>query len=492
MYATDTIEPTLAALPQTTEIYAPDRDQLAAAARGLKVGNTALHFSALRDPAVAADVAGEPNMNELDITPAEIYGAAMNLRSDRVSECGVFTDRLGNTLVVCDTEAAVTKIAKEKKLFGPAFYETSILRYKGVGSGQANALITISGLQNEARGYVGPNAARKKSELLLPQGKIQYSNVFELFSQIEASNTKLDRPVVVVMTNDVITWKSLGDGLLTLVLAVAKPFCAMIGLPPAIFDVIAVSAQRIATTGRVTVADLASVAQTLAPESVRKYITQGANVYAAVTAGDYVAAADALGLSQVRDARLAIEKFSRGLTQDIEHLSALPITETLSIVRNAFNVQTTNTVRAQARSGSLIQRITDEGSVTRVPAMQDLLIASSAPTMLSALPNIQNVISAVINETDDVTNVHQHKAWLQAASGLPIGDDVFDGLLTRALTERAIAAARDGAQAYIMPISVPEDKRARIAQEVARQSGIRTLSTLGGHQDVPLYAAEWR
>lgn len=482
----------LGALPITGTQDAPNRDQQQAASRGLYAGDTALHFSALRDIAVAADVAGEPNMREYNLSVADIYGAAMNVRGTHVSECGVFTDNNGNTLIVCDNDAQIARVSREKKIFGAAYYETSLRRYKGEGSGAANAVITLAGLATEVRGFKGKNYDNRMSTLRLPAGELKYYNVFDLFQQIESSGQRLDRPVVVVMTNDVITWSTFGDSLLSVVLAVAKPFAAMIGIPSQVFDLISTAALKIATTGRVDVADLATVAQTLAPESVRAYITQGAQVYSAVSTGDYVAAADALGISAVRQARDVIDKFARGLTTDVLQASTIPVQDTLKIIQNTFNIEATNAVRAQSRSGSLISKIIDAGSITRVPAMQDLLIASSAPTILGALPKVQELIASVVNETNDITNVHQHKAWIQAAAGLPIGDNVFDGLLVRSLVERAVDAARDGAHSFMMPITVPEEKRKRIAAEVAKQSGVRTLTPVTTYQDAPHYAVEWR
>lgn len=485
-----TLEGLHVASPRALAGFAPDRDQQAAAGRGLSVGNGALHYAKLKDLRVAADVAAEANMNEFGLTPSQIYGAAMNLKgATSVTGFTCMTDDQGNTFFIVDTDAPVTKLAREKNLFGPRFYETSLKRYKGTGSGAANAINVIAGLNENVRGFDA--GGRRPGTLNLEGTLITFTSAYDLFHEINRRRLRLDRPVVLVITNDVISWQTLGAQILVAILAIATPFASMIGIPPDVFDGVGQALTRLVTTGRIDIADLASVAQTIAPESVRKYLTQGADVYASIKSGDYVGAAESLGID-VRSARSVVDRFLAGARTDLLEASPLPLTEALAIVQNTVNVSLTDQLRAQARSGTLREAIIDAGSITRVPALQNYLIAATAPTLLGTLPNVQDILSTVINETNDAVTPDVHKTLLQAAAGYAIGPDALDTLALRALVERAIGEAATGARAFVMPTTVPEPKRIAWAAEVAKQSGIKVLAAPDAPKNITRYRPEWR
>jgi hypothetical protein len=485
-----TLEGLHVAHPRSLAGYDRDRDQRAAADRGLVAENAALHYRALQDLRVAADIASEPNMREYGLAPADIFGRAMNLRgADAVTGFTVMTDDVGNVFFVVDQDAPVTKIAKEKNLFGPRYYETSLQRYKGTGSGAANALNVIAGKNVNIRGYDA--GGRKPGRVNLSGTEITFTSAFDLFDAIGRRGIRLDRPVVLVITNNVISWASIGAQLLSVVLAIAKPFAGMIGLGGDTFDAISTSLRRLVASGRFDIADLATVAQTIAPESVRRYIDQGASFYDNLQRGDYVAAAQELGID-VKSARQAVDGFLGGIGAGILRASPLPLEQSLAVVQNAVNVDLTNRLRAQARSGSLREAIIDQGSITRVPALQSYLVAATAPTLLGTLPNIQDIISVVINETTDAVTPDIHKAMLQASAGYPIGPDVMDPLAIRSLVERAVSEAARGAREFIMPATIPDAKRVAWAAEVARQAGIKVISSTSQHADILKWTAEWR
>lgn len=485
-----TLEGLHVAAPRALAGYAPDRDQRQATDRGLLVGNTALHYKALKDLRVAADLAAESNMSEFGLRPDEIYGAALNLRgAAAVTGFTCMTDDHGNTLFVVDQDAPVTKLAHEKRLFGPRHYETYLRRYKGTGAGAANAVNVIAGENLNVRGY---DAGGRMPGLLNIEGtEISFTSAWELFDKINRRGMRLDRPVVLVVTNNVVSWQTLGAGLIAAILSIARPFAGMIGITPDVFDAVGASLQRLVTSGRIELTDLASVAQTIAPESVRTYLDQGTQLYGRLTSGDYVGAAQELGID-VKDAKAVVDNFLSGVRTSILRASPLKLDESLAVVQNAVNVDLTNRLRAQARSGSLREAIIDQGSIARVPALQNYLIAATAPTLLGALPNVSDIISTVINETSDAATPDVHKAMLQAAAGFAIGPDVLDGLAIRALVERAADEASKGAREFVMPVTVPESKRITWAAEIARQAGIKVLAHTDQPTDVLRWTAEWQ
>lgn len=430
----------------------------------IPAASVAPSYRSMIEPYFAADLSGV----EYDGAKKVNYGgtALGIIGTEQSSDYGIVTDVHGNTYFLFTRPSEKWELFWQFQLMGPEYY---FYIFDGFTGGDYNKN------QELWQGKRNTDVRYDRRIDGIDVGNV--SNPYTLIQAIEASGRKLDRPVIILNEREVITIGSVLEKALVFVLPVVKiAATTFLGIAPQIFDIIAGAITTLAAGGKITLDTLVNAAMLIAPESVRAYIGQAKNLYADVKEGNYLGAAQKLGLPVAEYNRY----FTNILAGDFATLAAnskIPFKELFSTVQNVQNFDALNAVRGSALTGSVLDRIIEYGTSTKVPVLQNLLAASTAPTLLSTIPKVQNIVKEILHSTNDITNVDEHKAMIQAALGHVFGADALESLTTRALTEKAIQNAVNHSDngviaPFVMPISIPVEARYRIAEEIANNAGL--------------------
>ncbi len=469
----------------------------------LSAQSKALHWEALRDLRVASDIAGAGASGEFingeysfeSAPPEEIYGSALGVPGAKGhSGYGVFTDKNGNTIVIATESREAWGLIWGKSLLGRDPYTFRIPRNMGTGGAfEANAFM-MAGVGQRYGGYASWIDMNESQRDGLPGLTLQPYNDFpSLLTQIENTGRKFDRPIVILNSGKPITFASVMEKALTIILAIAKPFAAMIGIPPMAFDILSKSLTIIATQGHFDVSVLADAAQLMLPAEYRSLIPKATAIYANITSGNYLGAMEGLGISgNILGAK---DSLLKGDISALLGKSSLGYGDLVGRVQNLFQMDTIRSLSAANRSGSVVTNLIDAGTMTKVPVLQNLLAATTSDTLSAAIPGVSEIFQKAINETNDISNVNLHKAAIQSALGQPVGADAFDELSLRGLKERANEVLEKGAKQFVMPIVIPDMKRYEWAQLIADEVRIPVFadSVGGGTKAQPkAFTDEWR
>ncbi|MFN9337935.1 MAG: hypothetical protein ACK6BZ_00430 [Candidatus Kapaibacterium sp.] len=217
------------------------------------------------------------------------------------------------------------------------------------------------------------------------------------------------------------------------------------------------------------------------PESIRSYIPKANNVYTSFADKNYANILTELNISDSVPSLKIAESIAKNDIASILKYSNASFTTITNTAQNVFNFDTLNTVRNVVRSGSAAMNIIDEGSITKVESLQNLLVsASSDATYLPIAPGVTDVFKTALNETRDVnTNVDLFKASAQTMLGFPVGVDAFDSLTLQGLKEKAYKNAQtNNVRTFSLPQSLPDWKKETWAIEITKDTGVATLSGL--------------
>ena len=463
----------------------------------LSATSKALHWSAIRDLVVASDIAGAGASGEfsgIGAPPEQIYGAAIGVPGAKAhSGYGMFTDNNANSILIATESRQAWGLIKGKNLLGRDPYIFHLERNMGSGGAfEANAFM-MSGRGERFGGYAGWIDSDDSERGVLPGLTLEpYSDFPSLLTQIENTGRKFDRPIVILNSGEPVTIGSILSKLVSIVLAIAKPFAALVGIPSAVFDIIAGAVNIIATQGKFPVSVLGDAVQLMLPVEYRSLIPQATTIYGSISKGDYLGAMDGLGITgNVLGAKNSL--FNGDISALLDK-SVLPYKELIGKVGNLFSMDTIKSIAAASRSGSVITNLIDRGTMTEVPVLQNLLIATTSDALPSALPGVAEVFEKSINETNDIANVDLHKGAIQMSLGQPVGSDTFDDLGIRALTERANDAVEKGVKRFVMPIVIPAVKRADWAQKIADTLQIQVIADAveGGITQPNYTIREWK
>lgn len=430
----------------------------------IPASSVAPSWRSLADPKFAADLAG---VNYDGMRKPDYGGTALGIiGTGQSSDYGVVSDVHGNTYFLFTRPSEKWEIFWQFQLMGPQYY---FYIFDGFTGGDFN--------KNQEL-WQGKRTTDLRYDRRIDGINVgDESSPYALIQAIEAAGRKLDRPVIILNERDIISIGSILEKALPIVLAIVKPLAAtFLGIPAQVFDVVSSAVIALAQDGKVSLDTLVQAAMLIAPESVRGYIGKAQMLYADVKDKNYMGAADKLGLPVAQYHKY----FSNILTGDFATLlanSKLSFTELFSTVQNVQNFDALSAIRGMALSGGLRDKIIEFGTTTKIPAIQNLLAASTAPTLLSTVPKIQEIVAQMLHSTDDITNVDEHKAFVQAALGSVFGADALETLTTNALTEKAIQNAINHTingvpTPFVMPISIPVEARYRIADEVANNAGL--------------------
>ncbi|MBL7999510.1 MAG: hypothetical protein JNL32_12850 [Candidatus Kapabacteria bacterium] len=424
------------------------------------VGSSVPHFSALRDGAIAGDITWADFGKE---------GAALG-NNVRGLQCGVFTDRNGNTLIVAVESNPAFKVMRELGLFGNHMQFNIDRQFGTGGKFELNARLYLMETNpfNAARGFiqVGENPERT-------QHQITYTNVYDLFTKIENSGKKFDKNILFVLSGEPVTLSSVLNAVLDYVILGAKLLAPLIGIPPMAIDAIAPIISALATGEKVSIESVGQVAALLCPSEVRPYIAKATTVYRAAANQDYQTIAREFGLN-ISDAT----KFFNNTLTDIAGNSAIGFDQASKTLQNVFNLDTITKFRNTLRSGSAIARIIDDGTIVNTPSVQNWLIAQQAG-ISSVVPKIGEFCKTVINETEDIQTPEEFRTFFTTAFGLPTHPDSLDTITVRSLVQRAIQTRNTtGSKSFTLPASVPFEKRETYAKEIAKQTGLYVNTNL--------------
>ncbi|MFN8358583.1 MAG: hypothetical protein U0264_01595 [Candidatus Kapaibacterium sp.] len=449
----------------------------------LYASSKALHWSAIRDLRVASDIAGAGASGEFSpdgITAEQIYGASIGVPGAGAhSGYGMFTDLNGNTICIATESRPAWGMIKGKDLLGRDPYIFRIPRNMGSGGAFESNAFMIGGVGKSFGEHAGWSEAESSQVTGLPGITLNLYNDFpHLLEQIENTGRKFDRPIVILSSGEPITIGSVLEKALTFILAVAKPFAGMIGIPPELFDVLAQSLQVIATQGKFSIDILAGAAQLIIPAEYRSLIQPAKSIYGNIESGNYLSAMQELGVHV--NFQGATKSLLGGDISSLFEKSSLPYTDLVGKVQTMFQFDTIRSLSAATRSGSVLNNLIDAGTMTKVPVLQNLLATTTADTLTSAIPGVLDIMQAAVNQTNDISHPDLYKGAIQLGLGQIVGADTFDELTLRGLKEKANQILENGGKRYAIPITIPQTKRHEWAQSVADEVGIEVLADIAG------------
>lgn len=422
------------------------------------------HWTALQDPRVAADIVERdwPGANEL-------RGIAMGrTETTDISFMGMFRDNVGNTIIILTESTQTYKIIQEKSLWGPSPTFFRIQRPYGSGWG-FKAVPFLSNTEERAGAQHIERATGTPG--YREQNGIRYSNFYDLFRKIEERQIEYG-VVVCVLTGEPTTLiEELAKIVLGAAVLAVKMFGSSFGISPSVVDSLSPILTNIVDRKPVTIRSIAAVSQLISPVGIRPFIDDATAVYEAVDRGDYVTAAQRLGIDNV-----SIVRDIQTYTSDIVAFSKNSVSSVARTTQAFANLDTINRLRNQLRSGSVLDAIIDEGSITRVPVVQNVLATIQSGAFVGTLPNVSDLVSTALNGTSDTLTDVSLRGLIEMATGQrPRADDLAD-LTLKALVNKAISEARTGAKIFFMPESIPSHLRDLWADEIARQTGLTVAS----------------
>lgn len=214
----------------------------------------------------------------------------------------------------------------------------------------------------------------------------------------------------------------------------------------------------------VDIGSLAQAASLVVPSDIRPTLGKAAEFYQNVQQGQYMAAAKDLGVDLSGVDRI-LNDFASGVP-DVAAKTAQGI----------YIMDTINQVRGSIRSGTAKQEIIQNGTITKTPALQNLIL-SAMNTTTAAVPRAVEISGLTAKETSDLQSAKEWRGIYQIAHGVPVTPCSLDRIAVRGLVERARELYQKGYKTMNMPSIVPADKRDCFSDEIRAQTGI---STTGG------------
>lgn len=214
----------------------------------------------------------------------------------------------------------------------------------------------------------------------------------------------------------------------------------------------------------VDINSLAQAASMVVPSDIRPTLSKASQFYQNVQQGQYAAAAKDLGVDLSGVDRI-LNDFASGVP-DVAAKTAQGI----------YVMDTINQVRGSIRSGTAKQEIIQNGTITKTPALQNLIL-SAMSTTTAAVPRAIEISGLTAKETSDLQSAKEWRGIYQIAHGVPVTPCSLDRIAVRGLVERARELYQKGYTTMNMPSIVPADKRDCFSDEIRAQTGV---STTGG------------
>lgn len=419
------------------------------------VGTAVPHFSWLLNDKVLYDALG--------VQSRASYGSAfgqVTSLNKRASGIGFFTDRVGNRIIVVvenytgDKPNAWHKTFMETGAYGrnPLYIDVA----RGQGDGHIEKVIVPQ--------FKGGEALRNLKNVY--SGSYNTTSVIDQLTQIESRGKRQD-PIVVRVTGSPTTWRSVGalatewlDVIIDLALQIGAPYLGnIVGVTSSQLMQAGPLLKSLAKGEPAQVTDLARAAALVATPEIRTYLNKATTFYEAVNNGNYAAAAQAAGINVG-----AVTAVKNGTIGNVNN-------SVNGLAQNVYIMNTVNAVRAKVRSGTAKAAIIDNGTMTKTPELQNLLLSAVA-SLNVGVPRVQEISGLAVTETSDIREPAEHRAMLQMAMGYPVTQGDLDRLALRGLIERAVTLREQGLKMMAMPAIVPPDKRAQWSREIAENTGV--------------------
>lgn len=231
---------------------------------------------------------------------------------------------------------------------------------------------------------------------------------------------------------------------------------------------------------------LIEAATTLVPESLRKseYVQKAQKIYNYASQNQYAAAAKEIGI----DVPGALESFKRTCDWTLIAKNAKSGFDTaISTLQNTVNADVISKFAKKLQTGSFASDLIENGTITGFKEFQDAILGGISPSaIMTMLPDPPGIVQKIIQETNDITNNDEFRAFLGLANGYSIGDNVLDELGIRAISSRVNTIIADRTQAgdknreYALTTAIDKDKREYIAKQVAGNvQGAKILTNPG-------------
>lgn len=498
----------------------------------IPVGEKVPHWTTLRDIAVASDIVGSRN-----VPFAQRNGAAVGHLTGSSGEAdhsgiGVFRDRNNNIIWVCKEDSAQWAIMNKFGLWGRGTagksknkipiqpYVFPLTRFCGDGSGEKNALIIADKIdQRDPRsGSITSGCKAIHYEYLVygaePSGiafktnaisghTFSYSNIGALLGNIESIGL-LDRPIVVLLAGDAYTFKD-GISLLTqaaeTVLSTLTPYAKQLNIQSFLTDAtLIVNAVKQLVRGKVAIpADLGalmSVAQAIAPPSIRPYVKDGADIYDDFVHERYASILGRFGITTQSAQSFAKGIFDGTAVADLVNQTKIGFEKATAVVKNALNCQILNDLAGRlAEVNDFASYVTNEAGdmVAKEPSISNLLLSGAVGGLLPVTPNVSRLMGMFINqaqdegaEIQDLTRPGQLDrlaAFALTGLGIPRSSTgAFDQLVYNSLRGRlsgAIESAKGKLANWVMPAGIPDEKRDCYAYQLFMDNNKETTILTG-------------
>lgn len=327
----------------------------------------------------------------------------------------------------------------------------------------------------ENSGAFGPNPERIDVERGGGRGYIERyifkqmrDNVMQKLISMENAGPS-NRPIVINITGRPSTWKrgweAVGEKLAKIAIDMAMQFAApyvndILGLDAGSFLKMTPTVQGLVENRPVQVSELAAAAGLVLPPDLRGSLRSAVSFYEDVKRGDYAAAAKQFGID------------TSGVNKIMKDYAAGVSAEAAKASQSIYIMDTINQVRGAIRSGTAKQEIINFGTVTKSPALQNMMMAAMG-TPTAAIPKAVEVAGLMASETEDLQGANEWRAMYQIAHGTPITSCSIDRIALRGLVERARTLFDRGVTTMNMPDIVPKDKRECFADEVRSQTGVK-------------------
>lgn len=214
------------------------------------------------------------------------------------------------------------------------------------------------------------------------------------------------------------------------------------------------------------ISGLAAAASLVLPPEIRTTLDSATRFYENVQQGKYLPAAQELGID-VQGVDRIMNDFASGVPESAAKTA-----------QGIYIMDTINQVRGSIRSGTAKQEIMQNGTITKTPALQNLIL-SAMSTTTAAVPRAIEVSGLTAKETNDLQKSAEWRGIYQIAHGVPVTPCSLDRLAVRGLVERARELYQKGYKTMNMPAIVPADKKDCFADEIQAQTGIKTSGGSG-------------
>lgn len=402
------------------------------------------HFSWLFNDDVLYDALGSINTK----TPGSAFGMMMP-ETTNASGFGVFRTKHNRPVVIVterysgDNENPMAKTLTEAGAYGSNPERIEVLRGGGAG-------YIENSIFPKVRGYV-----------------------MQQLIKIENSGPS-NRPIVIEIKGRPTTWSYIGEQLtaaaeiaVNLAMDYAAPYVnKYLNIDTKTFLNFKPFVASLVQNKPVSVVDLAQAASLVVPPDVRTSIKSATDFYQNVQRGNYAAAAKQFGID------------TNGVNRIMNDFAASVPAPVAKAAQSIYIMDTINQVRGSIRSGSAKQEIINNGTITKTPALQNLIL-SAMTTTTAAIPRAVEVAGLMAHETDDLQNANEWRGMYQIAHGMPVTPCSLDRIALRGLVERARELFNRGYKNMNMPDIVPADKRDCFGDEIRSQTGVSTGSTSG-------------